>query len=125
MFGSEAYVHVPKQLRKKWDKKSQKMILVNYQCDSYNYRLYNPHWTHYGIQRHHRHETNEYSSKETNDEIPIDINSSAENVEDEEENDTENNEEEKVNSQENVTPILRDRYDTQIAKTLSSKYNRI
>jgi len=38
VFGSEAYVHVPKQLRKKWDK----MILVGYQGDSCNYRLYNP-----------------------------------------------------------------------------------
>jgi len=42
----------------------------------------------------------------------------AEDVEDKEESDTENNKEEKVNSQENVTPILRDRYDTQTAKTL-------
>jgi len=52
--GSEAYVHVPKQLRKKWDKKSRKMILVGYQCDSCNYRLYNPHWMRYGIQGRHR-----------------------------------------------------------------------
>lgn len=42
VFGSEAYAHIPKQFRKKWDKKSQKLILVGYQADSCNYRLYNP-----------------------------------------------------------------------------------
>jgi len=36
VFGSEAYAHIPKQLRKKWDKKSQK-LLIGYQADSCNY----------------------------------------------------------------------------------------
>jgi len=55
-----------KQAIEENDKKSQKMILVSYQCDSYNYRLYNPYWTRYGIQRRYLivHETNEYSSKQ-------------------------------------------------------------
>jgi len=42
VFGFDAFVHVPKQLRKKWDRKSEKMLLVGYQADSCNYRLYNP-----------------------------------------------------------------------------------
>lgn len=41
VFGSEAFVHIPKQLRKKCDKKSQKMTFVGYQADSSNYRIYN------------------------------------------------------------------------------------
>lgn len=40
IFGSEAYVHTPKQLVKKLDARSRKMILVGYQGDSDNYRLY-------------------------------------------------------------------------------------
>jgi len=42
IFGSDAFVHVPKQLREKWDSKSEKMVLVGYQADSCNYRMYNP-----------------------------------------------------------------------------------
>lgn len=41
-FGCDAYVHVPKQQRRKWDKKSKKMIFVGYQNDSTNYRLFDP-----------------------------------------------------------------------------------
>lgn len=40
IFGSEAFVHVPNQLRNKLDPKAKKMILVGYQGDSTNYRLY-------------------------------------------------------------------------------------
>lgn len=39
VFGSVGYVHIPDQLRKKLDKKSEKMILVGY--DNTNYRMYN------------------------------------------------------------------------------------
>jgi len=42
IFGSEVFVHVPKEQRSKWDKKSKKMIFVGYQQDSSNYRLYDP-----------------------------------------------------------------------------------
>jgi len=42
VFDLEAYAHISKQLRKKWDKKSQKRILVGYQVNSCNYRLFNP-----------------------------------------------------------------------------------
>ena len=42
IFGCDAYVHVPKQLRKKWDAKSEKLIFVGYQSNSKNYRLLNP-----------------------------------------------------------------------------------
>lgn len=40
VFGSTAYVHVPKQFRQKLDDKSKKVILVGYQGESSNYRLY-------------------------------------------------------------------------------------
>lgn len=42
IFGSTAYKHVPKQFRKKLDDKCEKMILVGYQGESANYRLYDP-----------------------------------------------------------------------------------
>lgn len=42
IFGSDAYVHVPKEQRKKWDPKSKKLILVGYHNESTNYRLFNP-----------------------------------------------------------------------------------
>ncbi|CAD7087752.1 unnamed protein product [Hermetia illucens] len=42
VFGSDAYMHIDKQFRKKLDPKVTKLILVGYQNDSMNYRLYNP-----------------------------------------------------------------------------------
>lgn len=42
IFGSVAMVHVPKQKRQKWDKKSEHMILVGYCESSKGYRLMNP-----------------------------------------------------------------------------------
>lgn len=42
IFGSEVFVHAPKQRRKKWDKKSVKQIFVGYHNDSSNYRVYDP-----------------------------------------------------------------------------------
>lgn len=42
IFGSEVFMHIPKQFRKKLNPKSKKMILVGYQGDSANYRLYDP-----------------------------------------------------------------------------------
>lgn len=41
-FGAEAYVHVPKQFRSKFESKSKKMILVGYDRDSSNYRVFDP-----------------------------------------------------------------------------------
>ena len=41
-FGYVAYALIPNALRKKWDPKSQKLILVGYNDESHNYRLYNP-----------------------------------------------------------------------------------
>lgn len=41
-FGCEAYVYVPKKQRRKLDTKSKKMILVGYQSNSLNYRLFDP-----------------------------------------------------------------------------------
>jgi len=39
VFGSTAYVHIPKEKRKKLDQKSKKMIFVGYEGNSNNYRL--------------------------------------------------------------------------------------
>lgn len=41
-FDADAYVHVPGQLRKKLDSKATKLIMVEYQGESSNYRLFNP-----------------------------------------------------------------------------------
>ncbi|CAD7082972.1 unnamed protein product [Hermetia illucens] len=42
VFGSDAYMHIDKQFCKKLDPKATKLILVGYQNNSMNYRLYNP-----------------------------------------------------------------------------------
>lgn len=42
IFGTEAMVHIPKQKRQKWDKKSTKLILVGYCENSKGYRLLDP-----------------------------------------------------------------------------------
>ncbi|CAG4978543.1 unnamed protein product [Colias eurytheme] len=42
IFGSTAMVHVAKEKRKKWDKKSEKCILLGYPENTKGYRLYNP-----------------------------------------------------------------------------------
>lgn len=43
VFGCEAYLHVPDNLRKKLERKSRKFMLVGYDGESTNYRLYDPH----------------------------------------------------------------------------------
>ena len=42
IFGCIAYVHVPDQLRKKLDDKSEKCNFIGYNTDSKPYKLYNP-----------------------------------------------------------------------------------
>lgn len=42
IFGSAAYVLVPKQFTKKLDTRGKKLILVDYEGDSTNYRVYDP-----------------------------------------------------------------------------------
>lgn len=42
IFGSKAMVHVPKEKRTKWDKKSREMILVGYCENTKGYRVMNP-----------------------------------------------------------------------------------
>jgi len=42
IFGSQAFLHVPNQQRKKLDSKTKQMILVGYCEDSKTYRLMNP-----------------------------------------------------------------------------------
>ena len=41
MFGCVAYAHIPKELRRKLDDRSQKCIFVGYSEKSKAYRLYN------------------------------------------------------------------------------------
>lgn len=41
-FGIDVYAHIDKQFRKKMDRKAEKYILVAYQGESTNYRLYDP-----------------------------------------------------------------------------------
>ncbi|GBM93466.1 Retrovirus-related Pol polyprotein from transposon TNT 1-94 [Araneus ventricosus] len=42
IFGSEAYMHVPENLRKKLEPNSKKVIFVGYEKESKNYRLFDP-----------------------------------------------------------------------------------
>lgn len=42
VFGSNVMVHIPKEKRKKWDKKSEIHILVGYPDNVKGYRIYNP-----------------------------------------------------------------------------------
>ena len=42
VFGCDTYMHVPKELRKKWDAKSQKCIFIGYSLYRKGYRLYDP-----------------------------------------------------------------------------------
>lgn len=39
-FGTECYVHVPKQKRQKWDKKGQKGFFVGYCDEKDGYRIW-------------------------------------------------------------------------------------
>jgi len=72
VFGSEAYAFIPKQLREKWDKKSQKLILIGYQADSCNYRLFNPQTGKIIISRDVAiHETSDYQQRDSEDELQI------------------------------------------------------
>ena len=41
VFGSEAFVHVPKQFTRKFDARSKKVLFVGYEGDSANYRVFN------------------------------------------------------------------------------------
>ena len=42
VFGCDAYAHIPKDERGKYDSKARKCILVGYSSESKGYRLYNP-----------------------------------------------------------------------------------
>jgi len=52
VFGSVAYVHVPHQMRRKLDAKAKRMLLVGYENDSINYRLFDPNKRSVTISRH-------------------------------------------------------------------------
>lgn len=42
VFGAEAYSHIPKEKRRKWDSKSKRGIFVGYDDKTKGYRIYNP-----------------------------------------------------------------------------------
>lgn len=42
IFGTEVMVHVPKQKRKKWDKRAEKLIFVGYSNETKGYRCIDP-----------------------------------------------------------------------------------
>jgi hypothetical protein len=42
VFGIIAYVHIPKEKRRKLDAKAEKCILVGYSCEQKGYKCYNP-----------------------------------------------------------------------------------
>jgi hypothetical protein len=42
VFGSIAYMHIPKEKRKKLDAKAEKCILVGYSDEQKGYKCYNP-----------------------------------------------------------------------------------
>ena len=42
VLGCDAYMHIPKEVRKKWDAKSQKCIFIGYSLYRKGYRLYDP-----------------------------------------------------------------------------------
>lgn len=64
VFGSTAYVHVPQQMRRKLDAKAKRLMLVGYNNDSTNYRLFDPDKRSVTISRHvvFNEQTNEESS---------------------------------------------------------------
>ena len=39
IFGSSAFMHIPKSDRKKWEQKSRELIIVGYDEDKKSYRL--------------------------------------------------------------------------------------
>ena len=41
-FGCDAFMHMPDDLRKKWEPKAKKLILIGYDGNSNNYRLFDP-----------------------------------------------------------------------------------
>jgi len=111
VFGSDAYAHVSKQLRKKWDKKSQKLILVGYHADSHNYRLFDPHTGKIIISRDVAiHETNYYLQRNSEDEsqIIVETHRSLRN-EDKSPSDEDDDSEQDVPAHKNNLRILRDR----------------
>lgn len=52
VFGSDAYVHVPKLKTTKLDPRAKKLILIGYDSESSNYRLYDPDTKSVSVSRH-------------------------------------------------------------------------
>ncbi|KMQ87289.1 integrase core domain protein [Lasius niger] len=67
VFGSVAYMHVPQQMRKKLDAKAKRLMLVGYENDSTNYRLFDRDKRSVTISRHVTfHEQTEEESPSSN-----------------------------------------------------------
>lgn len=52
VFGSIAYMYIPQQMRRKLDAKTKRMLLVGYDNDSVNYRLFDPDKRSITVSRH-------------------------------------------------------------------------
>ena len=63
IYGSLAYAKIPKQLRKKFDNTGKMLVLVGYEGDSANYRLYCPATKTVKVYRHVEFNDNAYISK--------------------------------------------------------------
>jgi len=113
MFDSDAYAHISKQLRKKWDKKSQNLILGGYQTNSFNYRLFDPHTRKIIISRDVAiHETSDYLQRDSEDKSQIIIETAPitqNRYEDKFHSNEDNDSEQDVPAHQNNSRILRDR----------------
>lgn len=72
VFGSIAHMHIPHQMRRKLDAKAKRMLLVGYDNDSVNYRLFDPDKRSITISRHvtfHEHTEENRLMNHSNDEL--------------------------------------------------------
>lgn len=68
ILGSEVYVHVPKQLRKKLDAKAKKCIFIGYDKDVKEHRVLNPKTNKLEIERDVKFLSHEFSKVSENSE---------------------------------------------------------
>lgn len=72
IFGSDVYVHVPKQRRKKLDRKAKKCIFIGYDKDVKGYRVLDPETNKIEFARDVKFLSNEFSTVNENSEIEVD-----------------------------------------------------
>lgn len=118
IFGSEAYVHVPKDQRSKWEKNSIKCIMVGYNDDSKAYRVYEPSCKRLLIRRDVIFD--EKHKQQVNEVIEVVTNKNGENQNYQEEN--HNEEENNVQVKSTSAPMTRSPYNTRQTSKLQ-QYN--